>query len=109
MPLMSGSETEHVITLAKKRGLLFPNGVELRTPLLLPSFSSRVPKIAQILETAADFIDGPILISAYDIKHNHLRTDCGWANAIFLDSGGYEVSKATDLSDIGDELTVDRT
>jgi hypothetical protein len=108
MSFLPRSEKEYVISLAKKRSLLFQNGFELRTPLLLPSFSSRVPKIAEILETAEDFIDGPVLISAYDIRHNHLGTDCSWASGIFLDSGGYEVSKITDLADVSDEPTTAR-
>jgi len=98
-----------MIDLARKRSLAFPNGTELRTPLLVPSFSSRIPKIDHVLETVADIIDGPILISAYDVNHKHFQTTCDWASAIFLDSGGYEISKATDLSDVGDELTADGT
>ncbi len=97
-----------MIALAEKRGLVFPDETEFRTPLLLPSFSSRVPKIDNIFRTVEDIIDGPILISAYDIKHKHLTAPYDWASAIFLDSGGYEISKDTDLSDVGDEQRVDR-
>jgi hypothetical protein len=97
-----------MIELAEKRGLAFPDKTKFRTPLLLPSFSSRVPKIDSIFRTVRDIIEGPILISAYDIKYNHLTTPYDWASAIFLDSGGYEISKDTDLSDVGDELTTER-
>jgi queuine/archaeosine tRNA-ribosyltransferase len=98
-----------MIALAEKRSLAFPDGAEFRTPLLLPAFSSRVSKIDNIFRTVEDIIDGPILISAYDIKHNHLTPPYDWASVIFLDSGGYEISKDTDLSDVGDELAKDRT
>ena len=97
-----------MIALAEKRSLAFPDGTEFRTPLLLPAFSSRVPKIDNIFRTVEDIIDGPILISAYDVKHKHLTAPYDWASAIFLDSGGYEISKDTDLSDVSDELSVDR-
>jgi len=98
-----------MIVLSEKRGLHFPDGSKFRTPLLLPSFSSRVPKIDSILRTVRDIIEGPILISAYDIKRGHITTPYDWASAIFLDSGGYEISKDTDLSDVDDELTAERS
>lgn len=97
-----------VIRLAEKRKLTFPNQFELRTPLLLPSYSSRVPKIENIFRTTEEFVDGPILISAYDIAKGHLSAPYDWANTVFLDSGGYEISKGTDLSDVGEELPRDR-
>jgi hypothetical protein len=96
-----------VIRLAERRTLTFPDGSELRTPLLLPSFSSRIPKIDNVFRTTADIIDGPILISAYDVKKEYLGAPYDWAEAVFLDSGGYEISKYTDLSDVGDELSKD--
>ncbi len=92
-----------MLELVQRRKLIFPNEAELRTPLLLPSFSGRVSKTAEIVETASDFIDGPILISAYDVYHERLKNSCDWAGAIFLDSGGYEIEKGSDLSDVSDE------
>src|SRR5215831_4423043 len=97
--LMQTERQSRVIRLAEKRKLVFPNGFELRTPLLLPSYSSRVAKIENIFRTTEDFVDGPILISAYDIAKEHLSAPYDWANTVFLDSGGYEISKGTDLSD----------
>jgi hypothetical protein len=93
-----------VIALAQRRSVVFPAGTEFRTPLLLPSFSSRIPKIDTIFHTVQEFIEGPILISAYDIKRNNISEPYDWASAIFLDSGGYEISKDTDLSDVSDEI-----
>jgi hypothetical protein len=86
--------------LAERRELNFPDGTCLRTPILIPSFSSRIPKIEKIFRASEEFIDGPILISAYDVKHKHLHAPFDFGNAIFLDSGGYEASIDSDLSDV---------
>lgn len=73
-----------------------------RTPLLVPSFSSKgFPEIRKILETAEEFIEVPILVSAYDIFYSHISAP-DWPPLIFLDSGGYEASKDPDLSDLGE-------
>jgi len=92
-----------LIHLAKRRELKFPDGSILRTPALIPSFSSRVPKIDDIFRAVEDIVDGPILISAYDVKRGHLNPPYGYGSAVFLDSGGYEASKDLGLSDVGDQ------
>lgn len=86
--------------LAERRELKFPDGTCLRTPILIPSFSSRIPKVEKIFRASEELIDGPILISAYDVKHGHLKPPFDFGNAIFLDSGGYEASIDSDLSDV---------
>jgi hypothetical protein len=98
--LLSGPEDAFLLILAERRELKFADGTSLRTPILVPSFSSRIPKIEKIFRASEEFIDGPILISAYDIKHKYLSPPFDFGNAIFLDSGGYEASSDSDLSDV---------
>jgi len=90
-----------LLVLAERRELKFSNGVSLRTPILVPSFSSRIPKIEKIFRASEEFIDGPLLISAYDVKRGHLNSPFDVGSAVFLDSGGYEASSDSDLSDVG--------
>jgi hypothetical protein len=87
--------------LAKKRTVRLGNATELKTPILLPSFSSKgFPKIQKILKASEEYIAEEILISAYDISHGILSPEFDFASAIFLDSGGYEASKDADLSEV---------
>lgn len=93
--------------LAKRRGLYRDGKEIIRTPLLLPSFSSKgFPEIQNILEATQEAIDGEILVSAYDLRHRALTGPFDFAQAIFLDSGGYEASKDVELSDMrsGDHI-----
>jgi hypothetical protein len=46
-----------------------------------------------------EYISDEILISAYDIHYGNLNGPFDFASVIFLDSGGYEASKETELSD----------
>lgn len=88
--------------LARRRYLKIDGKEIERTPLLVPSFSSKgFPEIGKILETAEEFIEGPILVSAYDIFYGNISVP-DWPPLIFLDSGGYEASKDADLSDLGE-------
>lgn len=90
--------------LAKRRGI-FHNGVELeRTPLLVPSFSSKgFPDVASIINYSSELIDGVTLVSAYDLHYGAISPPFDFPSLIFLDSGGYEASKDLDLSDLGDK------
>jgi len=84
-------------------------GANLRTPLLVPSFSSKgfskdsngISEIGKVLETTAEFLTDSCLISAYDVKHGHVpppeNLPCR-PEIIFLDSGGYEISGERDFS-----------
>ena len=89
--------------LAKRRVLKL-DGVDLeRTPLLVPSFSSKgFPDVAKIIETTEEVIEGAIVISAYDLHYGEIKPPFDFASLIFLDSGGYEASKDTELSDFGE-------
>jgi hypothetical protein len=89
--------------LAKRRALAL-NGQEIeRTPMLIPSFSSKgFPDIRKIIEYSSEIIEGVTLISAYDLHYGKINPPFNFASLIFLDSGGYEASKETELSDFGD-------
>jgi hypothetical protein len=89
--------------LAKRRSLKL-NGVEVeRTPLLVPSFSSKgFPDVHKIIESCSELIEGVTLVSAYDLHYDKVRSPFDFPSLIFLDSGGYEASKDTELSDLGD-------
>ena len=81
----------------------------LYTPLLIPSFSSKgftqnsngEFEINSILKFSSEFITETCLISAYDIYYKHISSPKDLPlnlNIIFLDSGGYEISKDDDFS-----------
>src|SRR5580704_18024590 len=87
--------------LAKRRTVRLGNATELRTPLLLPSFSSKgFPKVQKIIKACEEYISDEILVSAYDVSYGTLSPEFDFASAIFLDSGGYEASRDADLSEI---------
>ena len=98
--IVSRPENARVLHLAERRELKFTSGESLRTPLLVPSFSSRIADVEKPLSASREFIDGPFLISAYDIARGHLDGPFDFAGAVFLDSGGYEVGPGSDLSDV---------
>lgn len=85
------------------------SGASLHTPLLVPSFSSKAfgfsrgtqPGILQVLDASREFITKTCLISAYDVYYEYIPAPEDLAitvDLMFLDSGGYEVSEAQDLS-----------
>lgn len=87
--------------LAKRRILKVGETAEFKTPMLLPSFSSKgFPKVRQTLKTMEEYIADEVLVSAYDIHYNLIDGPFDFASLIYLDSGGYEASKDTELSEI---------
>jgi hypothetical protein len=76
--------------LAKRRSLKH-NGREIdRTPLLIPSFSSKgFPDIDKIIKYSSELIEGVALISAYDLHYGKIKPPFDFPSLIFLDSGGY--------------------
>lgn len=89
--------------LAKRRSLLLDGNEVARTPLLVPSFSSKgFPDIAKIIKTTEEVIEGEMLISAYDLHYDNIKPPFDYASLLFVDSGGYEASKDTELSDLGE-------
>jgi hypothetical protein len=99
---LSGSEEFSV--LAKRRALTLGGHEIERTPLLIPSFSSKgFPNVDKIVEYSSELIDGATLVSAYDLHYGAIHPPFNFPSLIFLDSGGYEASKDLDLSDFGDK------
>lgn len=95
--------------LARKRKLVdrITGKTLLETPLLLPSFSSKIGlwidySVQEVLDTSSEYIYSPILISAYDIHYGKIASNAyQYAPAIFLDSGGYEVLQDTKMKKLG--------
>jgi hypothetical protein len=88
--------------LAAKRSILL-NGQEIaRTPLVVPSFSSKgFPEVDKIIQTLEEAITSCVLVSAYDINYGFVPIPLTFPAFVFLDSGGYECAKDTELSDLG--------
>lgn len=97
MPFMHGSISP---TLYARRYVQIGD-FKFETPLLLPSFSSKGVRspVLKSVEYSKRFIDDTYLISLYDIENDLKGTDLDFADLIFIDSGGYEVSNFTDLQD----------
>ena len=88
--------------LAQKRSIRVGGQEVETTPLLVPSFSSKgFPDVDKIIRAASEVLDGPALVSAYDLHHGHVKPPFEFATLLFLDSGGYEAGKDVELSDVG--------
>lgn len=89
--------------LARKLSLRLDNGVKVgTTPMLVPSISSRTNiNIVKTIEMISEAITGPILISAYDIHYTENFPSIPSSSLIFIDSGGYECAKNSELSEMG--------
>lgn len=100
--------------IGRRSTLIHPaTKTRIETPLLVPSFSSKglqfrnngTSEVRQILDISSEFITESFLISAYDIYYKYLPSakDLPFRpDVIVLDSGGYEISKDRDLSDVID-------
>jgi len=73
-----------------------------KTPMLLPSVSSRINlEVKKTLDIISEIIVfGPLLVSALDCYKKHI-TSIPFAELVFLDSGGYECQKDQEISDNG--------
>lgn len=116
---------------ARSQILRHPQGMQLRTPLLIPSFSSRgfdvarrsprskklISECSQYLEVFAGRLDKAFLVSAYDLKHELLEAapklrssfvDSVWSHprVLFIDSGAYECRDGTDSHEPLQEMRV---
>ncbi len=94
--------------LARRSWLRFADGTEVRTPLLVPSFTSRGfgtkrgrSNIRDYLRYAETFLHDSALISAYDLHYGHLpavsaigrypaKLPYSAPTVLFIDSGTYE-------------------
>ena len=91
--------------LARRTRLRHPSGVEVETPLLVPSFSSKGfrsdssgrSEIVDALEITSEVVNECVLISAYDVFYKHISKYL-FAELTFVDSGGYELSDEHDFS-----------
>jgi hypothetical protein len=71
--------------------------------MLVPSFSSKgFLEADEIVQYSSELIDGPALVSAYDLHYKKITPPFHFPSLLFLDSGGYEASKDVDLSDFGE-------
>lgn len=95
--------------IARSSVLRHPTGVEIKTPLLVPSFSSKgfdlnnknESEITNIYNIAGQYLSDTMLVSAYDIACGYMeKIDNAHVDLLFVDSGGYEVSSSYDLSTI---------
>lgn len=89
--------------LTSKRTIEFKGCTVGTTPMLLPSFSSRLNlDFNKTIDQLSEIITGPFLISAYDLAHTKEKIPSfTFSDLLFLDSGGYECSVDHEISDIG--------
>jgi hypothetical protein len=94
--------------LARTSTLEHPFGIEIPTPILIPSFSSKGfgfdskgrSEMQRVFETASEFLTDALLLSAYDVYYKHVDPPTSAITEItFVDSGGYETSDLLDLSE----------
>lgn len=72
------------------------------TPLIIPSFSSRASHdidVCKTIEIMSEFMNCPVLISAYDIYRSENKfPPINFSELIFIDSGGYECALNSKIS-----------
>lgn len=101
--------------LARRSTLQHPLGAAIDMPRLVPSFSSKgfplfvdkdsgrkLSEVNEALEMTGPAISDSILISAYDLFHNHLLNPerfYGNKELVVIDSGGYELSLEFDSTE----------
>jgi hypothetical protein len=95
--------------------LKHPSGIELQTPLLVSSFSSKgfrffeersklKSEVVELVKQAAEYLSETVLLSAYDLKYyfpsaSKLRDFRFFPHVVFIDSGGYETIDDYDFSE----------
>lgn len=86
--------------LAAAREIKINGAVVAKTPMLIPSFSSKgFPEVSSIITALSQSITECTLVSAYDIAHGFVSEVPKFPALLILDSGGYECSSASELSD----------
>jgi hypothetical protein len=86
-----------------------PEGFNIETPLLIPSFSSKgfaieeengLSEVARVIRFSREYITDIMLISAYDLFYNHIQSPENFVSSkvVLIDSGGYEVSELCEFS-----------
>lgn len=95
---------------ARSQIIKHPLGVSIKTPLLVPSFSSKgftikngKSNVSAPLLLSRGFLEECMLVSAFDIYHSLIPEPDKFAyctETVILDSGGYESSSIYDFSGI---------
>jgi hypothetical protein len=95
---------------ARSSNINHPEGFSIETPILIPSFSSKgfsmdtkgMSEIEGVMKLSKEFLTDTILISAYDLYYHHIPEPSEFVSTklVFIDSGGYEVSRLYELSGI---------
>lgn len=90
--------------LHRKRDIIHPSGQKFKTPLLVPSLSSRglkiefednklVSELPDMLSKVTQVIEKAMLVSAFDIHHKFVGKEfLEVPEILFVDSGGYEAA-----------------
>jgi hypothetical protein len=114
---------------ARSRQIRHPQGQQLRTPLLIPSFSSKgfdlaprpngktpISEVSQYLQVFAASLTETFLVSAYDLHHellerakslspqNYSRSIWAHPKVLFIDSGLYEFRVGADSEEPVQEM-----
>ena len=94
--------------LARSNEIVHPSGLRLKTPCLIPSFSSkgfessnkRKSEAAFWIDFHKQFLEKYMLVSAFDIYHGFIPRPKSFVctDITFIDSGGYESSPMFDSS-----------
>jgi hypothetical protein len=101
--------------LARINILKHPSGIELQTPLLVSSFSSKgfrfigdedklKSESLELLKQTSEYLSETVLLSAYDLNHyfpklKKLRDFKFFPKMVIIDSGGYETLEDYDFSE----------
>lgn len=85
-----------------RRYLRVGASLKFETPILYPSFSSKgFLSVDNIFKSAQQFITDEVLVSAYDLYYGNIKDpEFGFSTLVCVDSGGYEVSKDSELSEV---------
>lgn len=80
--------------IAKKRHIRLNNENVIDTPLLIPSFSSKIlSDVNEAIRVMKEIIAESMLVSAYDIHHSTIETPIVFTDFLIIDSGGYECNR----------------
>lgn len=100
--------TDAAMNLARRSVVQHPAGMDLNTPLLVPSFSSKgfrvtndSSEVREALQVTSEWLTDTMLISAYDLAHEHIprpKDLPATPELIIVDSGGYEMRIEHDMS-----------
>lgn len=87
--------------LAHRREVKLNGQTIAETPLLVPAFSSKgFPDVrAEAAAIFSEVVLDSVLVSAYDVYYTSIGIPADFTGIVFLDSGGYEVSKEHEALD----------